>query len=426
MSSRGCVGVFSAMRKSTLSEMRRLAKRRGGRCLSGAYVNSRTSLYWRCRLGHVWKAMPTNLTKGSWCPECAHRKRLTLEEMQTLAARRGGECLSDRYLNNGTKLSWRCANGHQWEAAPGLVKGGRWCPYCAHVAQLSLGSVAAIAAPRGGRCLSTEYRNAETALWWRCKEGHEWSATAASVQAGRWCALCAHNHRLGLRALQRLAEERGGRCLSSRYRNNRQQLIWECRRGHIWRAAAANVKGGASKKGTWCPECYNLRRRFRQRDSIEIMQELARSRGGLCLSEEYTNSKSKLLWQCERGHQWHAVPFAIRRGSWCPVCAGNQKLTLAEFYSLAACRGGKCLSDRYLNKETALRWECALGHRWSARPGKVKRGAWCARCSNEKRRSPWKKPLVDRETREVILASSPGRKTVNASCPLPIESVRQE
>ena len=409
--------VAPPMRKLTLFEMRRLAERRGGRCLSEAYVNSRTPLYWRCRIGHAWKAIPTNVTKGSWCPECAHRKRLTLEEMKRLAERRGGKCLSERYVNSETKLTWQCGQGHQWEAAPGLVKGGRWCPYCAHVARLSLAAFADIAAARGGRCLSTEYRNAETALWWRCAEGHEWRASAASVKAGRWCAVCAHNRRLVLQELQRLAEKREGRCLSSRYRNNRQPLLWECRIGHTWKAAAANVKGEARRRGTWCPECYNLRRRFRERDSIESMQQLARSRGGLCLSEEYTNSKSKLLWRCERGHQWEAVPVAVRRGSWCPVCAGNQKLTLAEFQSLAAQRGGKCLSARYVNKETALRWECALGHRWSAAPGKVKRGAWCSRCANEKRRSPWKKPVVEYETLEAILVSCPAHSEYGDRAP---------
>ena len=37
---------------------------------------------------------------------------------------------------------------------------------------------------------------------------------------------------------------------------------------------------------------------------------------------------------------------------------------------------------------------CAC-HRWHARPGKVKQGAWCPRCTNETRRSPWKSPVND-------------------------------
>ncbi len=137
------------MRKSTLLEMRRLAERRGGKCISSRYISSRIPLRWRCRHGHEWNAMPTNVIKGSWCPVCAHRKRLTLHEMQALAASRGGKCVADQYLNNHTKLRWRCAAGHEWEAAPGSVKTGQWCPHCAHVARLSLHEVTSIAAARG-------------------------------------------------------------------------------------------------------------------------------------------------------------------------------------------------------------------------------------------------------------------------------------
>jgi hypothetical protein len=57
---------------------------------------------------------------------------------------------------------------------------------------------------------------------------------------------------------------------------------------------------------------------------------------------------------------------------------------------LAASKGGSCLSDRYINKATPLRWQCALGHRWRAQPGRVKRGTWCAKCENLQRRSRWK------------------------------------
>jgi len=57
-------------------------------------------------------------------------------------------------FNNRTKLTWRCATGHRFEAALGLVKGGVWYPYCARVARLLLEGMAAITASLGGRCRS--------------------------------------------------------------------------------------------------------------------------------------------------------------------------------------------------------------------------------------------------------------------------------
>jgi len=59
--------------------------------------------------------------------------------------------------------------------------------------------------------------------------------------------------------------------------------------------------------------------------TIEQAKELARARGGLCLSEQYINARSKLLWQCHLGHRWEQTSDNVKRGTWCPVCAKTRK-----------------------------------------------------------------------------------------------------
>jgi hypothetical protein len=116
--------------------MRAIARERGGRCLSQRYVDSKTKLRWRCAAGHEWSAIPLNVARGHWCPVCGNerqgrQKAHTIEMMREVAARKGGECLSESYRNNRSLLRWRCSHGHEWEAAAGKVKGGTWCPTCA-------------------------------------------------------------------------------------------------------------------------------------------------------------------------------------------------------------------------------------------------------------------------------------------------------
>jgi nucleoside-diphosphate-sugar epimerase len=58
-------------------------------------------------------------------------KELRLEDMKQAARFRGGECLSQRFVDMKTKLRWRCAFGHHFEGTPTLIlKGGHWCPVC--------------------------------------------------------------------------------------------------------------------------------------------------------------------------------------------------------------------------------------------------------------------------------------------------------
>ena len=122
------------MKKLTIEEMRSIAEERGGKCLSDVYVHYHRKLLWECAEGHQWEATPSNIKKGSWCPHCAQNKG-TIEEMQKIAEERGGKCLSDTYVNSRTNLLWECSEGHQWEATPYNIKKGSWCRKCVHIAR---------------------------------------------------------------------------------------------------------------------------------------------------------------------------------------------------------------------------------------------------------------------------------------------------
>jgi hypothetical protein len=48
---------------------------------------------------------------------------------------------------------------------------------------------------------------------------------------------------------------------------------------------------------------------------------------------------------------------------------------------MAKKRGGKCLSENYINVETKYSWECSLGHKFTNSLNKVSHGQWCPTCS---------------------------------------------
>ena len=126
---------------------------------------------------------------------------------------------------------------------------------------------------------------------------------------------------------------------------------------------------------------------MRKKLTIELMQQIARDRGGKCLSKEYINAHTHLEWMCAEGHRWKATPSSIRVGRWCRKCsieirADKFRGTLEEMQDIAFERGGKCLSTTYTNAHTHLEWMCAEGHRWFAVPNNIKNNdTWCKKCS---------------------------------------------
>lgn len=380
-------------REHSIEEMGKLAKLRRGECLSAEYKGSRQKLLWTCHQGHQWCALPGNVIRGSWCPYCARRVRASIEEMRLIALSRGGQCISDSYKNRRTLLRWRCSEGHTWSAPASAITAGKWCARCASVAKYTIDDMRRLALERGGSCNPTAYQNVRARLAWTCAKGHTWRTTAASVAGGRWCPLCARNQRLELAEMQRFAARKHGRCLSPVYVNHRTHLMWQRSQGHRWMASPHNVRREGARQGTWCPTCAEQARRFRDRLTLEEIQEIAVSRGGRCISDEYLGSKFKLTWQCSLGHTWRAFVTPVRRGSWCPTCAGNQKLTLEFFQNHAQERGGTCLSPEYVNGQAPLTFQCAAGHIWKTTGADVKRGSWCGMCAYAGRRSRFKAKL---------------------------------
>jgi len=97
------------------------------------HVNKK--VWWQCRNGHSWQATIYNRAKNkSGCPVCARNnsRKHSIEEIQAIAKKRGGKCLSNIYTNCRFKIKLCCKEGHIWETrGDSILYTNKWCPVCA-------------------------------------------------------------------------------------------------------------------------------------------------------------------------------------------------------------------------------------------------------------------------------------------------------
>ncbi len=478
------------------------ANSKNGKCLSSEYKSLNTKLKWECYEGHIWETIPNSILRGTWCKICSGKANKTIQDMKKIAISRGGECLSEKYINGKSKLIWKCANGHVWQAIPNNINQGKWCPDCStglsericrtyfeeifkvpfpntkglkwlknergnyleldgynrtlklafehqgeqhydgesyfdkakydeikselcknngviliHIPQLGVLlshsnfhklikeklketrfckynfpplqnidlkrayinrmdiEMQKLAKKRGGQFLSKNYLGSLSKHQWKCKFGHLWSTTPSAISSGNWCPKCAikqsaDKRKADFNEILSIIKGRQGLCLQTNYENSKSKIKIKCNEGHVWETLPSNLK-----KGHWCPACAN-----QEKLTLDSLKELAESKKGKCLSTSYINANSLLKWQCEEGHTWEAPAGRIKTGSWCLKCSGSAKLTLSLFKEIAKERGGKCLSQEYINANSKLEWECSKGHRWFARANHIKRKSWCPLC----------------------------------------------
>ncbi len=126
--------------------------------------------------------------------------------------------------------------------------------------------------------------------------------------------------------------------------------------------------------GSWCPVCGGS-----QKLSMVDAVIAAEAKEGRCLSQEYKNARTPLLWECSAGHKWKAAIGKIRNGQWCPACRKNEnaaklRLTLQEVQERASAKGGRCLATEYGGTAgTPLHFSCSKGHQWWAAPNTIRK-----------------------------------------------------
>jgi hypothetical protein len=278
------------LRTKRHQELLEVAQKKGGDVIEGLYTTTTCRYSIKCSKGHEWRVMWRNIViNGSWCRLCrakGHKPTIvTLEDCIEYAEAKGGECLSDMYVNSRTKIQWRCIEGHEWEVPFGGKRHKNWCRQCKMKEaglkhRSTLAEVMEVAKQRGGICLSTEYLPGDGKMHWKCNAcDKEWFATFHAVKYGTWCGICPRKKRDAKRRytidkVREIGVENGGKLLSDTYVNCEGKLEWECKERHVFIMSYNHVQ-----RGSWCSicRCEKLPERtirlYLERNNVEYIRE---------------------------------------------------------------------------------------------------------------------------------------------------------
>ena len=493
-----------------LSEINKFAKQNGLQLLSTEYVNNRTLMKWRCDASHVFEARWDNIQQGHRCPFCSGSKVIggLVKRALNLADKNGGILISEKVSTSKQKLEWQCQNGHQFKARLDHVHQGSWCFECAHGPRHTIELMRTVAEQRGGKCLKELQRTeaGHSNFLWECSEGHQWQALGINVfNKGKWCAQCstgigerftriafetifnrkfshgffdwlknpATGRRLQLdgfnaelniafehqgylhsqtpsfvigtpaenqafrdqqkrkickergvtlievpevprllpledltnflveqlqkqgikvpvfeepnylpaysvkklQPLINLARSKGGEVLESAYKGATTKHLLRCASGHQWEATPDTILNA----GTWCPVCAGNKL---DTPALESVQKIVAEKGGTLISTSIENTRSKIIIECEKGHQFSTqVAYFLRNKNWCRACSGRFPVTLERAREMAKKHDGECVE--FINQKGSHKrflWRCSNGHTWEANFDNVQKGKWCAQC----------------------------------------------
>lgn len=245
-------------------------------------------------------------------------------------------------------------------------------------------------------------------VWWRCGEGHEWTAKVSARVAGMGCPVCL-NMKVFVRGKNdlktlcpRIAEEwhpdKNGELHPeeiSPYCNKR--VWWRCREGHEWET----IVEARVRQNSRCPYCMGKYMIKGINDLKTLYPELASEwdyGANEKEPEEYKpTSPAKVSWVCNKGHHWIAkIEKRTARNQGCPYCSGRVAIPGENDFA-TLCPELMVYWDHEKNTSLGINadeikphsdrriWcKCEKGHSWEVQVKKLVRGDRCPYCGNHK------------------------------------------
>jgi hypothetical protein len=372
----------NTVNKITILYIQKIAASKRGKCLSKAYKNNHSKLEFVCEKGHHFLKSYGHL-KHQWCPVCSKHKKKTIKDMKDFAKRRKWRCLSTNYINNRLPLEWECEDGHIWSAPYTNVQKGQGCPTCAfgkseRICRAYFEKLFNEKFPKTKPIWLINDKGNKMELDGYCEKlkiafeyhGQQHYKEVKIFNKKRDLAKQRSDDKLK----RNLCKKRGILLVEIPYHVSYdrigQYIVKKCKKAGINIHLPKDLDYTSFK--------------IYSRNELKRMQDIARSHGGECLAQSYIASDIKLRFKCNKGHIWEAIPDNIIQNHWCPKCNKPEKLNIELFKEIAKSRGGVCLSKTYINNITKLRFRCAKGHEWEAAPAKIKLKRWCPKCARQK------------------------------------------
>ena len=229
---------------------------------------------------------------------------------------------------------------------------------------------------KGGKLLSLEYHNNREKLLWECKKGHQWEASWRNMQGSNsWCPECSPTKTKTLNDILAICTEHNLECLSTEYYNRSSLLKFKCLKGHYFEKSWQSLRKSPS-----CPICS------KKRISVSDIKTFCDKTDLTILSNLNSIKKSSTYFKvkCTKGHISKTCWKSLQQGKGCPTCNKITKIPYDYIKKLVEEKGGILLTPVYKNKDSYLKIRCKkCFYEFKITYRNIRNNHWCPKCAGK-------------------------------------------
>lgn len=287
------------------------------------YYGSKSLAKWQCLTCGNILIMAKCYASGTFikCQNC--QNIASIKKAFESAEQRGGICLTKQYTDSRDYLDCQCKNGHNFKIKyANLVSSGQWCPKCSdntficeNICRVYFETLFGEKFIRIRPDFLKKENGYNLELDGFCEKlklafehngeqhyaGNPWNDTRSDIDNDVLKIQLCRKNEIKLIIIPSLFKR-------TMFVNLRKLILFQCNN--------FNINVPFPDAFIDLSTCYD--------DSFDIYKSIAINKGGKCLSPYFLGAtNNKLIWECQRGHQWIQYPYVIKKGHWCPVCAGQ-------------------------------------------------------------------------------------------------------
>lgn len=178
-------------RRRNFDDVKKIFEDNGCRLLSTEYKNNKTHLNYICSCGNESWIRFDHFIQGKRCQGCAPNGKLTFEEVKKIFADKGCELLEDIYVNNRTKMKYKCSCGNiSKNNVFNFLNSNGGCPNCDGINRYDIKDVKKYFKEEGCELLEDVYVNNHTKMKYKCSCGNISKISFKTFKEGVRCKKC--------------------------------------------------------------------------------------------------------------------------------------------------------------------------------------------------------------------------------------------
>jgi len=135
--------------------------------------------------------------------------------------------------------------------------------------------------------------------------------------------------RLNLDLIKKSFSDEGYTLLTTEYKHRMQKLDFICPNGHKY-----YITWSSWQRGSRCLLCSYKENAINKRQTLETILAAFKESNTKLISTEYKNNKTKLLVECENGHEYQIKWNSFQQGHRCPYCSHHKSRAELEIFGI--------------------------------------------------------------------------------------------